>query len=107
MSTTEILELVNQRNPNEPEFLQAAEEVIQSVLPVLEKNPRYIKLKLLERMLEPERLISFRVTWMDDQEEVQREMGALFHGRTPRGTFTTEAQRHRECSPLCASVSLW
>lgn len=72
---SEILDAVKQRNPNEPEFLQAAEEVIISVLPALEKHPEFRKLKILERMLEPERLISFRVTWLDDKGEVQINRG--------------------------------
>lgn len=75
MEHVDILESVQTRNPNEPEFLQAAEEVIVSVLPVLEKNPSFVKLKLLERMLEPERLVSFRVTWMDDKGDVQINRG--------------------------------
>lgn len=75
MNTQEILDLVNQRNPNEPEFNQAAEEVITSIIPVLEKNPSFTKHKILERMLEPERLISFRVTWLDDKGEVQVNRG--------------------------------
>jgi glutamate dehydrogenase (NADP+) len=75
MTYSEILEFAKQRNPHEPEFLQAAEEVIVSVLPVLEKNPSFVKLKLLERMLEPERLISFRVSWLDDKGEVQINRG--------------------------------
>jgi glutamate dehydrogenase (NADP+) len=75
MAHADILESVRTRNPHEPEFLQAAEEVIVSVLPVLEKNPAFVKLKLLERMLEPERLISFRITWMDDKGDVQINRG--------------------------------
>ena len=75
MNTQEILEVVKQRNPNEPEFIQAAEEVITSIVPVLEKNPSFVKLKLLERMLEPERLISFRVTWLDDNGDVHVNRG--------------------------------
>ncbi|MFO0332478.1 MAG: Glu/Leu/Phe/Val dehydrogenase dimerization domain-containing protein, partial [Bacteroidota bacterium] len=75
MSHSSILESVKKRNPNEPEFLQAAEEVIASVMPALERNPAFAKLKLLERMLEPERLISFRVTWLDDKGEVQVNRG--------------------------------
>jgi glutamate dehydrogenase (NADP+) len=75
MAKSDILAFITQRNPNEPEFLQAAEEVIDSVLPVIDKNPEYKKLMLLERMLEPERLISFRVTWLDDKGEVQVNRG--------------------------------
>ena len=71
----DILNKVKQRNPNEPEFLQAAEEVILSVLPVLERNPDYVRLKILDRLLEPERMISFRVTWLDDKGEVQVNRG--------------------------------
>ena len=70
-----IMEYVEKRNPNEPEFVQAAEEVIESVLLVLQKNPEYGRLKILERMLEPERLISFRVTWLDDKGEAQVNRG--------------------------------
>lgn len=75
MNIQEILERVKQRNPNEPEFNQAAEEVITSIIPVLEKNPSLGKLKILERTLEPERIITFRVTWMDDHGEVHVNRG--------------------------------
>jgi glutamate dehydrogenase (NADP+) len=75
MNPAEIIEIVKTRNPNEPEFLQAAEEVITSIAPALEKNPEFVKFKILERMLEPERLITFRVTWLDDKGEVQVNRG--------------------------------
>jgi len=75
MNHQEIVDRVRQRNPYEPEFIQAAEEVIASIVPVLEKNPSLIKLKILDRMLEPERLISFRVTWLDDKGDVQVNRG--------------------------------
>jgi glutamate dehydrogenase (NADP+) len=70
-----ILDYVIKRNPNEPEFIQAAEEVILSIAPVLEKNPEFGRLKILERILEPERLISFRVTWLDDKGNAQVNRG--------------------------------
>jgi glutamate dehydrogenase (NADP+) len=72
---SDILSLIQQRNPNEPEFLQAVEEVVTSVLPVLDRHPEYRSLKILERIVEPERLISFRVTWLDDHGEVQVNRG--------------------------------
>ncbi len=75
MPTADVLESLKKRNPNEPEFLQAAEEVIVTVQPVLDKNPEFRRLRLLERMLEPERVISFRVTWLDDKEEVRFNRG--------------------------------
>ncbi|OVE73896.1 glutamate dehydrogenase, partial [bacterium B13(2017)] len=62
----EILELVKQRNPVELEFHQAVDEVLQSLEPVIEKNPKYKEAKILERIVEPERVIMFRVPWVDD-----------------------------------------
>ena len=70
MTQQDLISIVKQRNPNEPEFIQAAEEVIVSVWPVLARNPEYLRLRLLERMLEPERLISFRVTWLDSERNI-------------------------------------
>jgi glutamate dehydrogenase (NADP+) len=75
MRHQDIIDRVKQRNGHEPEFIQAAEEVIVSIIPVLEKHPEFVKLKLLDRILEPERLISFRVTWLDDKGEVQVNRG--------------------------------
>lgn len=75
MSQLPILDYVKKRNPNEPEFVQAAEEVILSIMPVIEKNPEFARLKILERILEPERLISFRVNWINDKGEVQVNRG--------------------------------
>jgi glutamate dehydrogenase (NADP+) len=71
----DILDPIRQRNPHEPEFLQAVEEVVVSILPVLDRHPELRKLKILERLVEPERAISFRVTWLDDQGEVQVNRG--------------------------------
>ncbi|WKV13738.1 NADP-specific glutamate dehydrogenase [Marivirga harenae] len=75
MSENELLEQIKKRNPNEPEFIQAVEEVISSIGVVFKKHPEYHRLKLLERMAEPERLISFRVNWLDDSGEVQVNRG--------------------------------
>jgi glutamate dehydrogenase (NADP+) len=66
---------VQQRNPNEGEFQQAVKEVLESLVPVLVKNPLYIKQAVLERMIEPERLISFRVPWVDDNGNVKVNRG--------------------------------
>jgi glutamate dehydrogenase (NADP+) len=70
-----ILNTVADRNPNQPEFLQAVEEVVATVVPFMEANPKYKNHKLLERMVEPERVIMFRVTWLDDQGEIQVNRG--------------------------------
>ncbi len=63
------------KNPGEVEFHQAVEEVVESLVPFLDKNPQYQKVKILERMVEPERVIMFRVPWVDDKGEVQINRG--------------------------------
>lgn len=63
------------KNGNEPEFLQAVEEVAETVIPFIEKHPQYQSGKLLERMVEPERVIMFRVPWIDDNGETQVNRG--------------------------------
>jgi glutamate dehydrogenase (NADP+) len=75
MAHEEILSLVKKRNPNEPEFIQAVDEVLMSVSPVLDRHPEFRNLKLFERMTEPERLIYFRVTWLDDKGQTQMNRG--------------------------------
>ena len=68
---TDILNLIKNRDPGEKEFHQAVEEVLESVQPVLDRNPQYRQDAVLERITEPERVIMFRVPWMDDQGQVQ------------------------------------
>ena len=70
-----IVDYVKKRSPNETEFLQAVEEVVSSVGKVLDKHPEYGDLKILERMIEPERVITFRVAWQDDKGQVQINRG--------------------------------
>lgn len=65
----DALEVVKRRNAGEPEFLQAVQEVLESLEPVIEKNPIYVEEKILERICEPERQIIFRVPWQDDKGE--------------------------------------
>ena len=62
-----VYEGLEKRNANEPEFLQAVREVLESIQPVVEKHPEYEKAALIERLVEPERIITFRVPWVDDQ----------------------------------------
>lgn len=70
-----FLNQVKQSNPHEKEFLQAVEEVVETVLPFIDKNPKYQGKKLLERMVVPERVITFRVNWLDDQGDIQVNTG--------------------------------
>ncbi|WP_390345351.1 NADP-specific glutamate dehydrogenase [Variovorax boronicumulans] len=66
---------VAQRNPGQPEYLQAVTEVMESLWPYIEKHPKYTSHSLLERLVEPERVIMFRVSWVDDHGEVQVNRG--------------------------------
>ena len=71
----ELMERVVKRNANEPEFHQTVKEVLESIEPVIEARPEYIKSGVLERMVEPERIIKFRVPWVDDNGNVQVNRG--------------------------------
>ncbi|WP_080874265.1 NADP-specific glutamate dehydrogenase [Oceanobacillus timonensis] len=70
-----VYEELNQRNHHETEFLQAVEEIVQSLEGVFEKHPEYMEAGILERIIEPERLIAFRVPWVDDAGQVQVNRG--------------------------------
>ncbi len=71
----EVLDKLKTKNAHEPEFLQASYEVLTTLKPVIEKHPEYKQQALLERITEPERLISFRVPWVDDKGQVQVNRG--------------------------------
>ena len=70
-----VLERVKAQNPNEPEFHQAVTEVLNSLKPAIDANPQYEKASLLERLVEPERIVMFRVPWIDDNGNVQVNKG--------------------------------
>ncbi|MFU2204410.1 NADP-specific glutamate dehydrogenase [Streptococcus hyovaginalis] len=72
---TSVFEKVKEQNAHEAEFLQAVEEVFESLVPVFDKYPKYIEENLLERLVEPERIVSFRVPWVDDKGQVQVNRG--------------------------------
>ncbi|GAE32729.1 NADP-specific glutamate dehydrogenase [Halalkalibacter hemicellulosilyticus] len=71
----DLYETIIKRNPNEPEFHQAVKEVLDSLIPILEKEPKYMETGVLDRIVEPERFITFRVPWVDDQGNVQVNRG--------------------------------
>ncbi len=74
-SAEQFLQYVAARNPGQPEFLQAVTEVVESLWPFIRQNPRYAEQGLLERLVEPERVLSFRVSWFDDQGRVHVNRG--------------------------------
>jgi glutamate dehydrogenase (NADP+) len=73
--TDDFMSQLKKKNPSEPEFHQAVQEVVDSLVHVLDKHPEYRSAKILERMVEPERVIIFRVPWVDDQGEVHVNRG--------------------------------
>ncbi len=81
-----MLQLIR-KNPQEPEFHQAVKEVAESVIPFIFENPIYLKYKILERMVEPERVISFRVPWLDDHGEIQINRGYRIQMNSSIGPF--------------------
>src|SRR5499427_5052756 len=71
----DVLEIVKKRNPNEPEFLQAVTEVLESIRPVIDRSKKVRDAKILERLVEPERMIQFRVPWTDHKGQIQVNRG--------------------------------
>ena len=72
----EVMEIIRKKDANEPEFIQAASEVLESIRPVVDANEEvYRKAALLERLIEPERVITFRVPWTDDNNKVHVNTG--------------------------------
>ncbi len=90
----EFMDLVAKRNPGETEFHQAVREVVESVMPFIEKNPKYQEAKILERMIEPERTIIFRVPWLDDQGEIQINRGYRIEMNSAIGPYKGGLRLH-------------
>jgi len=82
-----FMQRVQAKNPNETEFLQAVHEVVESIWPVIESTPRYRSGKILDRIVEPERVIMFRVPWMDDQGEVHVNRGFRIEMNSALGPY--------------------
>lgn len=78
---------VEKRNPGEREFLQAVGEVVESVWPVLDKRPEFRKARILERVVEPERMVMFRVPWVDDRGDVQVNRGYRVQNNSALGPY--------------------
>lgn len=90
----DFMAYVKERNPNQPEFHQAVDEVINSVWPVIEDNPKYQAANILERIVEPERTIMFRVTWLDDKGEVKVNKGYRIQMNSAIGPYKGGLRLH-------------
>ncbi|MEI7752286.1 MAG: Glu/Leu/Phe/Val dehydrogenase dimerization domain-containing protein, partial [Candidatus Omnitrophota bacterium] len=82
------------RNPGEKEFHQAVREVVESVTPFIEKHPKYKAAKILDRMVEPERVIMFRVPWLDDKGEMQVNRGFRIEMNSAIGPYKGGLRLH-------------
>lgn len=89
-----FLELAKDRDPGELEFHQAVTEVMESIRPVLERNPKYLQAGIVERMLEPERTIIFRVPWVNDQGQVQVNRGFRIQMNSAIGPYKGGTRFH-------------
>ena len=96
-----VYDKVVAKNPNEAEFQQAVYEVLESITPAIEKNPAYEKANIIERMVEPERMITFRVTWVDDNGNVQVNRGFRVQFNSAIGPYKGGLRLHPS---VCASV---
>jgi glutamate dehydrogenase (NADP+) len=85
---------VIEKNPGEKEFHQAVQEVVETVMPFIEANPKYTKGKILERMVEPERVIMFRVPWVDDKGEIQVNKGYRIEMNSAIGPYKGGLRLH-------------
>src|SRR5436853_1081323 len=97
----QVLEIVKKRNPNEPEFLQAVTEVLESIRPVIQRHKKYRDGKVLERLVEPERMIQFRVPWIDDKGEIQVNRGFRVQMNSALGPYKCGLRFH---PTVCASI---
>jgi glutamate dehydrogenase (NADP+) len=89
-----VLEIVKKRNPNEPEFLQAVTEVLESLEPVIDREKKYEENNILERITEPERQIIFRVPWIDDKGNVRVNRGFRFQFNSAIGPYKGGIRLH-------------
>ena len=94
MTINEFMAKVEAKNPGEPEFLQAVKEVVETIWDVYINNPRFVKANILERIVEPERVIIFRVPWVDDKGEVQVNRGYRVQFNSAIGPYKEIGRAH-------------
>ena len=103
-SMAEFMERVEARSPGEPEFHQAVQEVVESVWPVLDRHSEFRNTKVLDRMVEPERVIMFRVPWVDDAGEVHVNRGFRVEMNSAIGPYKGGLRFHPTRQPRRAEV---
>lgn len=99
MRATEVIELLKRRFPNEPEYHQAVEEVVESIEDVYNEHPEFEKANLIERLIIPDKIHAFRVTWVDDKGNVQTNMGYRVQHNNAIGPYKGGIRFHASVSP--------
>ena len=99
MKTQDIMARLQAKYPGEKEYLQAVQEVLESVEEVYNQHPEFEKAKIVERMVEPDRIFTFRVTWVDDQGEVQTNTGYRIQFNSAIGPYKGGLRFHRMVNP--------
>ena len=99
MKTTEIMQHLAAKHPGEAEYLQAVEEVLNSIEDVYNQHPEFEKAQIVERMVEPERIYTFRVTWIDDAGQVQTNLGYRVQFNSAIGPYKGGLRFHKAVTP--------
>ncbi len=99
MKTTEIMQRLAAKHPGEAEYLQAVEEVLNSIEEVYNQHPEFEKAQIVERMVEPERIYTFRVTWIDDAGQVQTNLGYRVQFNSAIGPYKGGLRFHKAVTP--------
>lgn len=99
MKTTEIIDQLKRRFPNEPEYYQAVEEVLESIEDVYNEHPEFEKANLIERLVIPDKIHAFRVSWVDDKGNVQTNMGYRVQHNNAIGPYKGGIRFHVSVSP--------
>ena len=99
MKTTDIMARLRAKYPGENEYLQAVQEVLESIEDVYNQHPEFEKAKIVERMVEPDRIFSFRVTWVDDKGEVQTNTGYRIQFNSAIGPYKGGLRFHKAVTP--------
>lgn len=99
MKTTEIMARLQVKYPTEKEYLQAVQEVLESIEEVYNQHPEFEKAKIVERLVEPDRIFTFRVTWIDDNGEVQTNLGYRVQFNSAIGPYKGGLRFHKAVTP--------
>lgn len=99
MKTTEIMARLQAKYPTEKEYLQAVQEVLESIEEVYNQHPEFEKANIVERLVEPDRIFTFRVTWIDDNGEVQTNLGYRVQFNSAIGPYKGGLRFHKAVTP--------